>query len=214
MLQRMFSSSETIPHPTLTRPQSDQDVIQRMFHAEASTSLQPSPAVEPISVQKGEPVRVTQDRQTDVMNRMFSAAVERGAEHRVETRLQELISELVSISTSIRDHNVKLKALRKLKKERELEMHQILKELDQDGVQSSDHPVVFYTSTRVSRKANKNAVNSKGFVEFWEKYFPTVPLPEEAVRKKFFEMFKSVSQTKTPTHSIRSVAIKPGKARE
>ena len=117
---------------------------------------------------------------------------------------QSIIREIVSVRHTIRDHVIQLRHLRALHRKHEEKLHEMLQQVNQDGVRSCDYPLLFYMSRRTKRSVNKQVHQSEHLQAFMKSRGIHM---SDVERKDLISLIKKESVIKKTEGMIRSVPI-------
>jgi hypothetical protein len=137
-------------------------------------------------------------------SRMFDTNSAEDLDKINQYEFQSVIREIVSVRHSIRDHVIQLRQLRKLHRNCEETLHEMLQKVKQDGVRSCDYPLLFYMSRRTKRRVNKQVHQSEPLQTFMKSRGINM---SDVERKDLISLIKKESYIKNTEGIIRSVPI-------
>ena len=137
-------------------------------------------------------------------SRMFESSTMEERNIISQYEFQSTIREIVSVRHSIRDHVIQLRHLRTLHRKYEERLHEMLQQVNQDGVRSCDYPLLFYMSRRTKRRVNKQVHQSEQLQTFMKSRGIHM---SDVERKDLISLIKKESVIKRTEGMIRSVPI-------
>jgi hypothetical protein len=206
MLARMFDAPMLTTASVAKAESDDAGPTEDDRVAEDDRYARPSPA----DVQSAVPtmsILETNERALSALplsSRMFETS-EMEERHIIsQYEFQSIIREIVSVRHTIRDHVIQLRHLRALHRKHEEKLHEMLQQVNQDGVRSCDYPLLFYMSRRTKRSVNKQVHQSEQLQAFMKSRGIHM---SDVERKDLISLIKKESVIKKTEGMIRSVPI-------